>query len=78
QGADPDRHAGGIYVGRLPLHYAVTERSVDMARILLEADANPLKPDHEGKSALRLASQCLQSAKLPVFKDLVELLESYV
>lgn len=77
QGADPDMGAGGIYVGRLPLHYAVTERSVPMAQALLDWGANPLLADHEGKSSLRLALQCYQSTELPVFQELVKLMEVY-
>lgn len=76
-GADPNMPAGGIYVGRLPLHYAITERSLALAQALLSWDADPLLADQEGKSALRLALQCYESTGDAIFLELIHLMEPY-
>lgn len=76
-GADPNEPAGGIYVGRLPLHYAVTERSIPLAEQLLLWGADPLMADQEGKSSLRLSLQCYESTGYQIFLDLIHLMEKY-
>jgi hypothetical protein len=44
--------------GRTPLHFTVSRRHVDVARVLLDHGADPTISDNEGMTPLELGSFC--------------------
>ncbi|MEO1452135.1 MAG: ankyrin repeat domain-containing protein, partial [Bacteroidota bacterium] len=75
-GGNANLRAAGIYQQRSPLHYAVSEKRMDMARLLLDYDADPLLKDTENLSPLDMALSRFQAHHEPFWKDMVKLLES--
>ena len=67
RGADVNRHDG--LVKETPLHYAAKYGNVELAKLLMEAKANPKAKDFHGKTPLDLAKEGNH-------QDIVKLLES--
>lgn len=78
QGADVNIKAGGIYVNRTPLHYAVAGRKEHMARYLLDYDADPLQKDEDGVRPIDIALKRFKEAGREQDQNMLRLLESYI
>ncbi|MEZ4772989.1 MAG: ankyrin repeat domain-containing protein [Bacteroidia bacterium] len=78
QKAEVNICAGGIYQNRTPLHYAVSCDRPEMARLLLEYDADPLQKDDEGRHPVDLALKRFKETRLIRHEKMLTLLESYI
>ncbi len=77
-GANVNIKATGIYQSRTPLHFAVAGRQEVMSLVLLDAGADPLAMDDEGKTPIDLAQNGKRDTLDPVYPRLIALLESYI
>jgi len=78
KGADANLPAPGLYQSRSPLHFAVAGSSPDMARLLLDYQADPLFKDDENLSPLDLALRRFKESNSLTDKYLLQLLEAYI
>ena len=76
-GADVNLQANGIYYSRTPLHFAVSGDRQYMIKRLLDANADILAKDKEGRSPLDIALDRFEETGLAVHQNTVLLLEKY-
>ena len=78
KGADSNLAAPGLYQSRSPLHFAISGSRPNMARLLLDHQADPLYKDDEDISPLDLALRRYKESNSPKDLYLLQLLEAYV
>ncbi|MEM8889450.1 MAG: ankyrin repeat domain-containing protein [Bacteroidota bacterium] len=78
KGADANLPAPGLYQSRSPLHFAVANSRPEMARLLLDFDADPLYKDDEDQSPLDIALRRFKESGSQKDQYLLQLLEAYV
>ncbi|MDX2250463.1 MAG: ankyrin repeat domain-containing protein [Bacteroidia bacterium] len=77
-GANVNIRAGGIYQSRTPLHYAVSCDRLNMAKLLLDYEADPLMKDEEGQHPVDLALKRYRETGHLRHEKMLTLLETYI
>ncbi len=77
-GADVNIRATGLYYSRTPLHFAVSGGREYMIQRLLDANADPMAKDQEGRTPFDIALDRFEETGLAVHQKAVLLLERYI